>query len=493
MNLSLDEIRKAIDGTFDGPGNVQVRGYSIDTRTLNPGDLFFAIRGPHFDGHNFIAEAFRKRAAAVVVQTESIPSPGPSGHPLPEGEGLTSGLRPPPLGEGGRRPGGGPIIRVRSTVEALQNLARDVRRRWGMPIIGVTGSAGKTTTKEMIADVLGKKFMVLRSVGNLNNEFGLPLCLLRVERYQNIGVLEMGMSAKGEIRTLASIAEPNEGVITNVNPVHLEFFKSIDEIAEAKFELLEGLHTPGTAYLNSDDSRVRGMARKFNGKIVTYGIKAVASFRAQQIQELGLDGTAFTLHHGRKDVNFMLPLLGQHNVANALAAIAVGATHEMPWEQIQEAIGEVKPEKMRGQVIKFSERFAVIDDSYNSNPRALSEMIRFLARLQGYQRKILVAGEMLELGPEGAELHRHCGREAARAGVDLIVGVQGLALQILEGAVEAGMDRSRLKFVSSAVEAGELLAATVKKDDVLLVKGSRGVKLDQAINTLRASFSSMEP
>src|SRR5947208_13136677 len=337
-----------------------------------------------------------------------------------------------------------------------------------MPIIGVTGSAGKTTTKEMIAAVLGKKFTVLRSVGNLNNEFGLPLCLLRAEKYQTIGVLEMGMSAKGEIRTLASIAEPNEGVVTNVNPVHLEFFRSVDEIAEAKAELIEGLHTPGTAYLKHDDSRVRGMARKFNGKSVTYGIKAVASFRAQQIQELGLDGTAFTLHHGRKDVNFVLPLLGQHNVANGLAAIAVGATHEMPWEQIREAISETKPEKMRGQVIKFSERFAVIDDSYNSNPRALSEMIRFLARLQGYQRKILVAGEMLELGPEGAELHRHCGREAARAGVDLIVGVQGLALQILEGAVEAGMDRSRLKFVSSAVEAGELLAATVKKDDVLL-------------------------
>lgn len=466
MNLSLEEISKAVGGTLAGPATAKVRGYSIDTRTLNSGELFFAIKGPRFDGHRFVAQALEKKAAGVVVEENSA-TWGPT-------------------------PGCG-IIRVRSTVEALQMLARDVRRRWGMTIVGVTGSAGKTTTKEMIAAVLGKKFTVLRSVGNLNNEFGLPLCLLRVERYQNVGVLEMGMSAKGEIRKLASIAEPNEGVVTNVNPVHLEFFKSVDEIAEAKAELIEGLHDPKVAYLNNDDSRVRAMARKTDGKIVTYGVKSVASFKVQQVQDLGLDGTAFTVHHGRRDLNIVLPLLGQHNVTNALAAVAVGATHEVPWEQIREALGEMKPEKMRGQVIKFREGFGVIDDTYNSNPRALSEMIRFLGRLQGWQRKIVVAGEMLELGPEGAELHRGCGREAARAGLELMIGVQGLGKEILEGALEAGMDRSRLKFVPDAVQAGELLARTVRKGDVVLLKGSRGVKLEQAINTLRAQFTSMEP
>src|SRR3989475_6804570 len=231
MNLSLEEISKAVGGTLEGPGNMKVRGYSIDSRTLTPGELFFAIKGPRFDGHQFVAQAFKKGAAAAVVEENSGPGDGPA------------------------------TIRVPSTLEALQTLARDVRRRWGMTIIGVTGSAGKTTTKEMIAAVLGKKFTVLRSVGNLNNEFGLPLCLLRAERYQNIGVLEMGMSAKGEIRKLASIAEPNEGVVTNVNPVHLEFFKSVDEIAEAKAELLEGLHEPKVAYLNNDDPRVRDGAQ----------------------------------------------------------------------------------------------------------------------------------------------------------------------------------------------------------------------------------------
>ena len=475
MNLTLEEINNAVNGTLTGPGNVKVRGYSIDSRTINPGELFFAIKGPRFDGHQFVEQAFQKKAAAIVVEERGL-KPATT-----ESADVVAGFGPRPM------------IRVNSTLEALQTLARDVRRRWGMTIIGVTGSAGKTTTKEITAAVLGKKFTVLRSVGNLNNEFGLPLCLLRVERYQNIGVLEMGMSARGEIRKLASIAEPNEGIVTNVNPVHLEFFKSVDEIAEAKAELIEGLHDPKIAYLNNDDTRVRGMARNFTGKVITYGVKSLAAFKVHQIQDLGLEGTAFTVHHGRRDENFVLPLLGQHNVANAIAAIAVGATHEVSWEQMRDAMNEMKPEKMRGEVIKFREGFAVVDDSYNSNPRALSEMIRFLGRLQGYQRKILVAGEMLELGPEGPELHRNCGREAARAGIELIMAVQGQAREILEGALESGVDRSRLKFVRDALQAGELLARTIKKGDVVLIKGSRGVKLEQAMNTLRAAFSSMEP
>jgi UDP-N-acetylmuramoyl-tripeptide--D-alanyl-D-alanine ligase len=464
MNLQLDEIAKAVSGTLEGPGNVKVRGYSIDSRTLNPGELFFAVKGPRFDGHAFIRQAMEKNAAGVVLETGEVELSPNSG-----------------------------VIRVGSTVDALQNLARVVRRRWGQPIVGVTGSAGKTTTKEMIAAVLGKKFTVLRSIGNLNNEFGLPLCLLRVERYQSMAVLEMGMSAKGEIRKLASIAEPNEGVITNVNPVHLEFFDSIDGIAEAKAELLEGLVEPRIAYLNNDDSRVRAMARKFSGKIVTYGVKSVAAFKVQQLQDLGLGGTAFTVHHGRRDVNFVLPLLGTHNVANALAAIAVGASHEVPWDDMRGAVAEMKPEKMRGEVIKFREGFAAIDDSYNSNPKALTEMIRFLGRLQGYSRKIVVAGEMLELGHEGEELHRGCGREAAKIDPALIIGVQGQARALIEGAREGGIGEDRLTFAADSVQAGEILARTVKSGDVVLIKGSRGVKLEQALNTLRAAFTSMEP
>jgi UDP-N-acetylmuramoyl-tripeptide--D-alanyl-D-alanine ligase len=466
MNLPLDEIAKAVAGDLEGPSSVIARGYSIDSRTLASGDLFFAIVGPRFDGHEFVAQVFEKKAAGVVVE-RNRPTP-----PLPPNCG---------------------VIRVNSTVEALQALARHARSQWGMTIVGVTGSAGKTTTKEMIAAVLAKKFAVLRSVGNLNNESGLPLCLLRVERYQNMGVIEMGMSAKGEIRRLASIASPNEGVITNVNPVHLEFFKSIDEIAEAKAELLQGLVEPRRAYLNNDDSRVRGMARKFDGLIVTYGVKSVAGFRATDVRDLGLEGTAFRVKQGRREMDMVLPLLGRHNVTNALAAVSVGVTHGVEWESVRDAIGEMKPEKMRGQVVRFREGFVAVDDSYNSNPKALTEMIRFLGKLDGFTRKIVVAGEMLELGPDSAELHRSCGREAVKAGIATIVAVQGAAAEILEGARGAGANPAELIFAPDAVAAGAALERMARPGDVILFKGSRGVKLEQALNTLRAAFRSMEP
>lgn len=464
MNLQLDEIAKAVDGTLEGSADTMALGYSIDSRTIKPGELFFAIRGPRFDGHAFVKQALAQRAAGAVVESSFAESVSP-----------------------------GSLVRVRSTAESLQTLARYARRLWGAPIVGVTGSAGKTTTKEAIASVLGRKFDVLRSTGNLNNEFGLPLCLLKVERRHTIGVLEMGMSAKGEIRKLAAIAEPNEGVVTNVNPVHLEFFDSIEGIAAAKAELVEGLVEPGrTAYLNSDDPRVRAMARKFTGRVVTYATNSAASFRVTSMKDLGLGGTAFTVHHGRLDVNFVLPLLGKHNVTNAVAAIAVGATHEVPWKDIQGAIADMKPEKMRGEVVHFKDGPSVIDDSYNSNPKALTEMIRFVGKLKGFSRKIIVAGEMLELGPDAAELHRACGKEAVKSGAALILAVRGEAASILVGAKEAGATEDTLRFFPDAAAAGDFLASVVKQGDVVLLKGSRGVKLEQAVNALRSAFTEVE-
>jgi UDP-N-acetylmuramoyl-tripeptide--D-alanyl-D-alanine ligase len=344
----------------------------------------------------------------------------------------------------------------------------------------------------MIGTVLSRKFNVLRTIGSLNNDLGVPLTLLRLEPDHEIAVLEMGMSAKGEIRRLAEIAEPTEGLITNVNPVHLEFFKSVDEIAEAKAELLEGLFEPRTAYLNNDDNRVRAMARKFDGRIVTFGVRTAAAYKAQNIQDLGIEGSTFSVHHGRRDVKFALPMFGTHNISNTLAAITVGASHEVPWDEIQAAVASLKPEKMRGQVTRFREGFAAIDDSYNSNPRALTEMIRFIGKLQGFSRKIIVAGEMLELGTESAELHQACGREAAEAGADFVIGVQGMASEIVNGARVAGVSEEKLKFMPDAAEAGEFLARTARSGDVVLIKGSRGVKLEKAMNALRARFASLE-
>jgi len=466
MNLQLDEVSAAVEGALSGSGAILARGYSIDSRTMKAGDLFFAVKGPRFDGHDFLRQALEKKACGIVIDAKfhtPIESSSDFG-----------------------------VIRVSSPVEALRTLAQTVRRRWGKPIVGVTGSAGKTTTKEMIAAVLARKFKVLRTIGNFNNEIGLPLTLLRLEHDQDMGVLEMGMSAKGEIRNLAAIAEPNEGLITNVNPVHLEFFKSVDEIAEAKAELLGGLVGSRIAYLNNDDPRVSAMARNFDGKIVTYGVKSEAVFKVQKYQDLGINGSSFTVKHEGKEVKFVLPLPGSHNITNALAAICVGACHEVPWEALQAAVAEFKPEKMRGQILRFREGFVAVDDSYNSNPKALTEMIRFVGNVPGYERKIVVAGEMLELGPESAALHQACGKEAARAGAGLIVAVQGMAKEILEGARSEGIPEDRLKFVPDAIQAGEFLARTVKSGDIELVKGSRGVKLEQALDALRAAFTSLE-
>ena len=464
MNLTLGEIAEHIGGPIDRSENLRVRGYSIDSRSIRPGELFFAIQGPRFDGHEFVGEAAQKGAAGVVVSARDC--------------GRDVNL---------------PRIRVDSTIDALQSLAWAVRRRWDRPVVAVTGSVGKTTTKEMVAAILGESFRVLRSVGNMNNEYGLPLCLLRAEPYHDLAVLEMGMSAAGEIRKLASIAEPNEGIITNVNPAHLEFFKSVGEIADAKAELLAGLVGERRAYLNNDDPRVRSMARRFDGEIITYGVRSVAAFRVKAIEHLGLEGTAFTLHHGRRDINFVLPLLGAHNVSNAAAAISVGVTHGIGWEELKRAVEGMVPERMRGNVVKFREGFALIDDCYNSSPKALTEMIRTLSKLPGFERRILVAGEMLELGDESSKLHAACGKDAAKAGIDLIVGVGGHAEALIEGAREAGMDASGLHFVRDAVEAGDLLIQTLRSGDLALMKGSRGVRLEQAIDTLRLSFSSMEP
>jgi UDP-N-acetylmuramoyl-tripeptide--D-alanyl-D-alanine ligase len=463
MNLQLDEVAKAVAGTLSGPTNLVATGYSIDTRTLSPGDLFFAVKGPRFDGHDFLQQAAAKGASGVVIEKSAIESS-------------------PTVA----------VVQVSSTVDALQQLARAVRRKWGGPIVAVTGSAGKTTTKEMIAAVLSRKYNVLRSLGNLNNEFGLPLCLLRIDPAQTIAVLEMGMSAAGEIRKLASIAEPNEGVITNVNPVHLEFFDSIEGIAAAKAELVEGLVEPRIAYLNADDFRVRRMGQHFTGRVVTYGVASEADFQAVKVRDMGLEGSAFAVRYQGRDTEFVLPLLGGHNIINATAAVAVGAKHGISWDDLRMAVADMRPEKKRGEVTKFRDGFAVIDDSYNSNPKALTEMIRFLARLKGYSRKIVVAGEMLELGPSSADLHRACGEEAAGAGAALILAVQGEARSILDGARGAGVEESRLRFAADADEAGRILAAEIRSGDVVLIKGSRGVKLERALDALRATFASGE-
>lgn len=464
MNLTLERIAEDLGSPLQGGfGSLRATGCSIDSRTIEPGQIFFAIRGPHFDGHDFVAAARARGAVAAVVARDS----GVSELQLP-------------------------LIRVESTTAALGRLAREIRRRWGRTVIGVTGSVGKTTTKEMVAALLSQRYEVHRSRGNLNNELGLPLSLAAVGDDHDMMVLEMGMSHSGEISQLAGIALPNEGVVTNVNPVHLEFFSSIDGIAAAKAELIHGLVGNKRAYLNADDHRVAAMASGFDGEVVTWGRSAGATFQICRTSDHGLEGTTFVIRREDQEREFRCPLPGAHNVSNAAAAIAVGASHDVSWEAMQVAVSEFSTTGSRGVIRRYSEGFAVIDDSYNSNPAALESMIRLVGGMSGFRRRILVAGEMLELGKSAAELHARCGRTAVEAGFELIIGVGGHARSLLEGARGNGARPEDLSYAENAEEAGRLVADCVHAGDLVLIKGSRGVHLERVSQVLDRSFQKVE-
>jgi UDP-N-acetylmuramoyl-tripeptide--D-alanyl-D-alanine ligase len=464
MNLTLERIAEDLGSPLEGgSGSVRATGCSIDSRTIEPGQIFFAIRGPHFDGHDFVSAARSRGAVAAVVAHDYAVSE-------------------PEL----------PFIRVESTTAALGRLARQIRKRWGRTVIGVTGSVGKTTTKEMVAALLDLRYGVHRSRGNLNNELGLPLSLTAVGDEHDLMVLEMGMSHGGEISRLAKIALPNEGVVTNVNPVHLEFFDSIDEIAAAKAELIQGLVGDKRAYLNADDHRVRAMANGFDGEVVTWGRSAEANFQIRQIVDDGLNGATFAIHHQGQEREFRSPLPGTHNVQNAAAAIAVAATHGVDWGAMRGAVSEFSTTGLRGVIRRYSEGFAVIDDSYNSNPAALESMIRLVGGMSGFRRRLLVAGEMLELGESAPDLHAQCGRTAVEAGFDLIIGVQGNARSLVDGARLEGARAEDLSFAENAEEAGRLVADRIRPGDLVLVKGSRGVHLEKVSEVLDRSFQRAE-
>jgi UDP-N-acetylmuramoyl-tripeptide--D-alanyl-D-alanine ligase len=453
MKLTLDKIATLVSATGEYSNEVLAQGYSIDSRTVRAGELFFAVKGERLDGHDFVSAAFENGAVAAVVRKDELQ----------------------------RYPRKSNLVAVEDTLVALQTLAKEVRRLWGKPVIGVTGSAGKTTTKEAIAHVLGTKFQVLKSEGNFNNHFGLPLMLLKLEPEHDLAVIEMGMSHAGEIRALAKVAQPQIGVVTNVAPVHLEFFDSLAGIARAKYELIESLPADGMAVLNGDDEYVSQFGCDFKGKVKTYGRAASADVRAENIRSRAHEGSEFdvvidgTRHHAR------LPLMGEHNVVNALAAVAVGMERGLNPAEAVAALASVVPADKRGQVLQV-DNITVINDCYNSNPKALNAMVDALA-LMPATRRILVAGEMLELGPTGAEMHRAAGRHVAEKKIDVLLGVRGLAQAMVDVASEAGV---RAEFVRLPEEAGEWLAREARDGDVILLKGSRGVKLEKALETLQA-------
>jgi UDP-N-acetylmuramoyl-tripeptide--D-alanyl-D-alanine ligase len=371
---------------------------------------------------------------------------------------------------------------------ALKKLARAVREAWGGKIAGVTGSVGKTTTKEILAALLGARFRVLKSEGNFNNEYGLPLTLFRLEEKHQAAVLEMGMSRRGELSRLAEIAKPDVGVVTRVSPAHLEFFASVDEIALAKRELIEGLSgKTSTAVLNADDARVAAFGSHAPGRVLTYGIENRAFFMAENIEDRGALGTTFDYVSPEGRVRLELALPGRHVIANALASLAAASVWGIGIEEARTVLPQLRPPAMRGELLRFSHGAALINDSYNSSPAALQAMTSLLAATPGFKRRILAAGEMRELGVTSAELHREAGEFAAKTGaIDWVIGVAGEAAQLVEGAVAAGFPRERANFFATSEEAAGFLERFVQAGDLLLVKGSRGVKMERVVEALLA-------
>ena len=466
MKLTLGRVANWIhaEGTFDTAA--EAVGYSIDTRTIGAGELYFAVKGERLDGHEYVEAALANGAVAAVVSMRWL---------APQGVDEARLVRVPDRQhEGGEGDG---------VLHAMQKLAHAVRMDWGGRVIGVTGSAGKTTTKEAVAQVLAARFKVFKSAGNLNNHFGVPLQLLRLEMEHEVAVIEMGMNHAGEIAALAKIAAPDWGVVSNVAAVHLEFFEDgIAGIAKAKKELVDALPAYGLAFLNADDARVAAMGAGLSAEQVVFcGSAATAQVRAEEIEETGIEGMRFTVVASGERMPVRLQLMGRHNVSNALAAIAVGLASGMTLAECAAAVEELRAGDKRGEVVEWRGA-TVINDSYNSNPRALDAMVDALMAMKA-QRHIVIAGEMLELGDGAAALHAACGRRMAELGVDVVVGVRGFAQEMVEAVLAGGVDAV---FVATPEKAGAWMVENLRVGDAVLLKASRGVKLERALAALHA-------
>lgn len=461
MKLTLAEAAMGAGAVLEAPSSLSypggrvAHGYSIDSRTIAPGELFFAVKGERFDGHDFIAGAVELGAIGAVVSRAKVAT-------LPDAALAV------------------PLLIAEDALIALQSLASHVRRQWGKRVVAITGSAGKTTTKEAIAAALSAKFNVLKSIGNLNNNYGLPLQLLRLEPDHEFAVVEMGMNHLGEIAALCRIASPDWGVVTNVGQAHIEnFTEGQAGIARAKYELIASLPSNGVAFLNCSDPYVSQFGRDFHGKVVYFGIGPCGDPAILDVKE-DVSGLHVRYRAGEREGKFILSLLGAHNAQNSIAALAVAIEAGVDLDYAIAAIESLRSGSKRGEVIEIAGA-TILNDSYNSNPEALRSMIQSLAARPA-QRRILIAGEMLELGSHAEAAHAACGRAAAETGIDLVVGVRGNAQHLAAAACWGG---TASVFLPDAIAAGEWLAKTIQPGDVVLIKGSRGVGLERAIEVLK--------
>jgi UDP-N-acetylmuramoyl-tripeptide--D-alanyl-D-alanine ligase len=449
MILTLAEIA-SMSGSASRVPAIPIAHWSIDTRTLPAGAAYFALKGETHDGHSFLDDAARRGAFAAIVEERGWPE--------------VPGMH---------------MIRVHDPLRALQSIAGQARRRLTFRIVAVTGSAGKTSTKDTIAALLGARLRVTKNEGNLNNHIGVPLSLLRLDADAQAGVLEMGMNHAGEIRFLAEMARPEVGVVTNVGTAHIENFDGIEGIALAKRELIECLPPDGVAVLNHDDVRVREFRHVHRGRSVTYGIEPGADVQAEEVV-FSAEGASFRVQGTR----FEIALAGKHGVWNVSAAVAVGMEFGVGLAEMAEAAALLRPGKMRGEREEF-EGITILNDCYNSNPEAAKAMLETLAAIPGH-RKIAVLGEMRELGAFTEQLHREVGREAARAGVDAVIGIRGAAAHLVDEARMAGI-RGEALFYENPAEAGAAARALAKPGDVVLFKGSRGTRVELALERFRTN------
>jgi UDP-N-acetylmuramoyl-tripeptide--D-alanyl-D-alanine ligase len=454
--FTVNELSHATGGVLrQGAESTPVFGVSTDSRKVREGDAFIALVGESFDGHAFVAQCLAKGVAGVIV-SHAVDVAVPQ-HAF--------------------------FLEVENTLYALQDIARFHRQRYDIPVIGVTGSNGKTTTKDMIAAVLVQRFTTLKTQANFNNEIGLPLTLLGLNDEHQAAVVEMGMRGLGEIRELADIALPNLAVVTNVSETHMELLGSIGNIARAKAELVESLSDNGIAFLNSDDILVKSMADRCRGDVVFYGTGVDADVRAVDIVSLGECGTRATVRAGDKTFSVTIPVPGRHNVVNALAAIAVGLRLGMTEEEIRQGLAQFSPSAMRLDIRTTKQGYKVINDVYNASPLSMRAALDTLCDI-ATNRKIAVLGDMLELGSISEQAHREVGEYAARRGIACVLTLGGQAQFIAEGARKFG---SKLDCIESFMELETLinrLIEVARPGDIILVKGSRGMRMERVAAAL---------
>ena len=459
VELRLSEIAEKIDGKIlQGSAAHTFHTFNIDSRLTEPGELFFALIAER-NGHEFVHSAVRKGASGAVI-SQKIAAPNRD----------TA------------------FIQVRDTLEALQKLARKVLSEIPVKVIGITGSIGKTTTKEFTFGLLSRKYKVLKSEGNFNNHLGVPLSLLKLTDKHEVAVLEMAMSAPGEIRALTHIAPPDIAVLTNIKPVHLQFFKSLNEIALAKKEILEGTKKDGTAVLNRDDSLILKIAKDWKGKKLYFGLSEGCDIRAHNIQKMGWDGMSFDLVYGKAKAKVHVPFLYESHLYNLLASAATGYALSVPIEDILVQLKSLRLFSMRGILFHLKNNIKLIDDSYNSNPAALESALKGLKSLPA-KRKIAVLGDMLELGKKEVEYHFQAGKQAAQSGWDILIAVGPLSRRMAEGALSAGMREDQMFTFKDSEQAAKEIGPLLKEGDLVLVKGSRGIHTDKIVKELRQKGS----